>query len=61
MSEQNKERVRQYYEQVLKGRDLEAVGDFFADDERVVEGSPRWVLSVLRSVSRSAYLRSTSS
>ena len=37
MSEQNKQRVRQYYEQVLNGRDLDAVGEFFAD-ERMVEG-----------------------
>jgi predicted ester cyclase len=40
MSEQSKERVRQYYEQVLNGRDLDAVGDFFTD-ERVVEGVRR--------------------
>ena len=37
MSEQNKELVRDYYEQVINGRDLDAVGDFFAD-ERMVEG-----------------------
>ena len=37
MSEQNKQVVREYYEQVLNGRDLDAVGDFFVD-ERIVEG-----------------------
>jgi len=36
MSEQNKELVRQYYDRVLNGRDLDAVEDFFAD-ERTVE------------------------
>jgi len=36
VSEQNKELVGRYYEQVINGRDLEAVGDFFAD-ERIVE------------------------
>ena len=37
MSEQNKHVVHDYYERVLNGRDLEAVGDFFVD-ERIVEG-----------------------
>lgn len=37
MSEQNKQIVRDYYERVINGRDLEAVDEFFAD-ERVVEG-----------------------
>ena len=37
MSEQNKELVRDYYERVLNGRDLDAVGEYFAD-ERIVEG-----------------------
>jgi predicted ester cyclase len=37
MSEQNKQVVRSYYDRVLNGRDLEAVGDFFVD-ERLVEG-----------------------
>ncbi len=40
MSEQNKARVREYYERVLNGRDLEAVDQFFAD-ERMVEGVRR--------------------
>ncbi len=31
MSEQNKDLVRQYYAQVVNGRDLDAVGDYFAD------------------------------
>jgi predicted ester cyclase len=37
MSEQIKQVVREYYERVMNGRDLDAVGDFFAD-ERIVEG-----------------------
>lgn len=36
MSEQHKQRVRDYYARVLNGRDLDAVGEFFAD-ERMVE------------------------
>ena len=44
MSEQNKEVVRSYYEQVLNGRDLDAVGDYFAD-ERMVEGVRRGCFS----------------
>ena len=40
MSEQNKEIVRKYYEEVLNGRNLDAVGDYFAD-ERTVEGVRR--------------------
>ena len=37
MSERNKEIVREYYSRVINGRDLDAVGEFFADD-RMVEG-----------------------
>jgi predicted ester cyclase len=37
MPEHNKDVVRRYYDRVLNGRDLEAVGEFFAD-ERLVEG-----------------------
>lgn len=37
MSEENKELVRRYYETVLNGRELDAVGEYFAD-ERLVEG-----------------------
>jgi len=37
MSEQVKQVVRDYYERVLNGRDLDAVAEFFAD-ERMVEG-----------------------
>jgi steroid delta-isomerase-like uncharacterized protein len=37
MSEQNKEIVSRYYGEVLNGRNLDAVGDYFAD-ERLVEG-----------------------
>jgi predicted ester cyclase len=32
MSEQNKDLVRRYYDQVINGRDLDAVGDYFADE-----------------------------
>ena len=32
MSEQNKDLVRRYYAQVINGRDLDAVGDYFADE-----------------------------
>ena len=31
MSEQNKDLVRRYYDQVIDGRGLDAVGDYFAD------------------------------
>jgi hypothetical protein len=31
VSEQNKDLVRRYYDQVINGRDLDAVGDYFAD------------------------------
>ena len=44
MSEQNKEVVVRYYEQVINGRDLDAVGDYFAD-ERIVEGVRRGCFS----------------
>ena len=37
MSEQNKDLVRRYYGQVVNGRDLDAVGDYFAD-ERMAAG-----------------------
>jgi steroid delta-isomerase-like uncharacterized protein len=37
MSEQNKDLVRRYYDQVVNGRDLDAVGDYFAD-ERTAAG-----------------------
>jgi predicted ester cyclase len=32
MSEQNKDLVRRYYDQVINGGNLDAVGDYFADD-----------------------------
>jgi predicted ester cyclase len=35
MTEQNKAVVREYYSRVINGRDLEAVAEFFADDEIV--------------------------
>jgi len=44
MSEQNKDLVRSYYEQVINGRDLDAVGDYFAD-ERIVAGVQRGCFS----------------
>lgn len=44
MSEANKALVRRYYEQVINGRDLDAVGDFFAD-ARIVEGVRRGCFS----------------
>ena len=40
MSEQGKQVVRDYYERVINGRDLDAVAEFFAD-ERMVEGVRR--------------------
>lgn len=47
MSE-NKDRVRSYYDEVLNGRNLDAVGDYFAD-ERVVEGVRRGCFSYFTS------------
>ncbi len=44
MSEQNKELVRRYYHEILNGRNLDAVGDYFAD-ERIVEGVRRGCFS----------------
>ena len=44
MSEQNKDRVRAYYEDVINGRNLDAVGDYYAD-ERIVEGVRRGCFS----------------
>jgi steroid delta-isomerase-like uncharacterized protein len=44
MSQQNKEVVIRYYDQVINGRDLDAVGDYFAD-ERIVEGVRRGCFS----------------
>jgi predicted ester cyclase len=40
MSEQNKAVVRSYYERVINGRDLDAVGEFFSDGQ-MVEGVRR--------------------
>ena len=48
MSEQNKDRVRSYYDEVLNGRNLDAVGDYFAD-ERIVEGVRRGCFSYFTS------------
>lgn len=44
MSQQNKEVVIRYYDQVINGRDLDAVSDYFAD-ERIVEGVRRGCFS----------------
>jgi hypothetical protein len=44
MSEQNKDIVRKYYDEVLNGRNLDAVSDYFAD-ERMVEGVRRGCFS----------------
>ena len=40
MSDENKRLIRAYYDEVLNGRNLDAVGNYFAD-ERVVEGVRR--------------------
>ena len=47
MSEQNKDLVRLYYGQVVNGRDLDAVGDFFAD-ERTAAGVRKGCFSTSR-------------
>jgi len=44
VTEQNKAVVRNYYERVINGRDLDAVDEFFAD-ERMVEGVRRGCFS----------------
>jgi steroid delta-isomerase-like uncharacterized protein len=44
MSEENKELVRRYYAEVLNGRNLDAVGDFYTD-ERIIEGVRRGCFS----------------
>jgi predicted ester cyclase len=44
MSEENKEIVRSYYAEILNGRNLDAVGDYFRD-ERMVEGVKRGCFS----------------
>ena len=40
MSDDGKAVIRRYYDEVINGRDLDAVGDYFTD-ERVVEGVRR--------------------
>ena len=44
MSEQSKELVRKYYEEVINGRNLDAVVDYFSD-ERIVDGVRRGCFS----------------
>jgi predicted ester cyclase len=44
MSDQNKTLVHRYYDEVLNGRNLDAVEEYFAD-ERVVEGVRRGCFS----------------
>jgi predicted ester cyclase len=44
MSEENKELVRSYYGEVMNGRNVDAVGEYFAD-ERVIEGVRRGCFS----------------
>jgi predicted ester cyclase len=48
LSEQNKALVQRYYDEVLNGRNLDAVGDYFTD-ERVVEGVQRGCFSYFQS------------
>jgi predicted ester cyclase len=48
MSEQNKALVRSYYDQVINGRDLDAVDQYFADG-RIVEGVRRGCFSYFQS------------
>jgi predicted ester cyclase len=48
MSDENKTLVKQYYETVINGRDLDAVGEFFAD-ERIVEMVRRGCFSYFQS------------
>jgi predicted ester cyclase len=48
MSNENKAIVERYYAQVLNGRDLDAVGDYFAD-ERIVEGVRKGCFSYFQS------------
>ena len=47
MSER-KATIRRYYDQVINGRDLDAVGDFFTD-ERTIEGVRRGCFSYFQS------------
>jgi len=47
MAEDVKDLVRSYYDRVINGRDLDAVGEFFTD-ERLVEGVRRGGFSYLQ-------------
>ncbi|HLF67725.1 MAG TPA: ester cyclase [Gaiellaceae bacterium] len=47
MAEDGKVLVRSYYDRVINGRDLDAVGEFFTD-ERLVEGVRRGCFSYLQ-------------
>ena len=48
MSEQNKALVQSYYDDVLNGRNLDAVGNYFADG-RIVEGVRRGCFNYFQS------------
>jgi steroid delta-isomerase-like uncharacterized protein len=48
MTEKNKELVRRWYADVLNGRNLDAVGDYYAD-ERTVEGVRRGCFAYFQS------------
>ena len=48
MSEENKELVRRYYADVLNGRNLDSVVEYFAD-ERIVEGVRRGCFAYFQS------------
>ena len=48
MSEENKGRVRQYYDDVLNGRNLDAVAEYFVG-EQMIEGVKRGCFSYFQS------------
>jgi steroid delta-isomerase-like uncharacterized protein len=48
MSEQSRQLIQKWYDEVINGRDLDAVGDYFSD-ERMVEGIRRGCFSYFTS------------
>jgi steroid delta-isomerase-like uncharacterized protein len=48
MSEQSKQLIQKWYDEVINGRDLDAIGDYFSD-ERMVEGIRRGCFSYFTS------------